>query len=146
MQLIQWLRQSMPFSENYIISGYISFGDVLLATLMSVIIVWAIRKTRSLLTLFSLSPDEFREMQIVRIAERCHMMFPNTSLNFGGKTFTRGMLIRVTTRANTTFEGRFMGRSDDNVICVMTKIQIAADILDNILEIIAIDEENVVEH
>jgi len=140
MQLIQWLRQSMPFSESYIFGEYLSLGDVILATLLAVFGVWIVRVIRTTFAVISLTPDEFRERQIIKIAERCHVMFPNTSVEFGGKTFIRGTIIRVTTRANTTFEGVFMGRSDNDVICVMTKIQVAADILDNILEIIAIDE------
>jgi hypothetical protein len=68
-------------------------------------------------------------------------MFPKTIFDFGGKTYTRGMLIRITTHAENTIEGRFLGLNEDNIICVITKTQISAEILDSILEIISIDEE-----
>jgi len=133
------LRQAMPFSDTYILGEYLSFGDFLLAAVAAIVLVWFVRQITKAKRFFGMTPEEYRTMQINRIIQRCYLLFPKTTFCFDGRTFKRGMLIRVTTRTQT-FEGRLMGLNDDNVFCVLTQIHVAADILDNIMEIMELDE------
>lgn len=70
-----------------------------------------------------------------RIIARCIDLFPTETVLFNGKSFRRGMKVRVTTTSRKTFEGSFIGLNADNIICVVSKNFITADVLDNIFNI-----------
>lgn len=74
----------------------------------------------------------FSSKDIDRIIERCNDLFPKQTLLFKGKSFKRGMRVRVTTLSKKTFEGELVGVNSDNILCVITKSSIAADVLENI--------------
>jgi len=133
----------MPFSDVNIVGEYLSLGDFLFAAVAAIIGVWVTRNVSAFIRGFFTTPEEHRRVQIHRIIQRCHLMFHKTTFSFDGKTFSRGMLIRVVTKKNETFEGRIVGLDDNNTMCIITKMDIMADILDNILEIIVLDDQSV---
>lgn len=141
MNIIMRIRQAMPFSDVNIIGEYLSLGDFLLAAITALIVVWIVRGISKRVKFVKMPPEELRNIYAEKMAQWCRLMFPQTTLSFGGQTFTRGMQIRVITRENRTFEGSFIGINEDNAICVMTETKLEADILDNILEIILVDEQ-----
>jgi len=81
----------------------------------------------------------FRAGDLSKVIARCCALFPDESILFKGRTFTRGMAVRVTVAGNRSFEGKLIGGNKDNIICVLTKTFVAADILDNIVDMIELD-------
>ena len=74
------------------------------------------------------------------VFQKCCLLFPDKIINFKGKVFTRGMMVKITTIHNKTFSGKLVGLNRDKVICLMTKTYIAADAMDNILDIASYEE------
>jgi hypothetical protein len=138
--MIEQLRNLMPFSDSFIIGEYLSVGDFIFAVIAAFVAVWCIRRLAALVNFLSMSPEEYRQYQFNRIIDRCYALFPRAALIFGGRIFIRGMSIRVTSVTNRTIEGRFMGVNKHGVICLMLESEISAEILDNVLEIMIIEE------
>jgi len=132
----------MPFSDVSIVGEYLSLGDFLLAAIAAAVILWIIKLASLRVAVGRMTPEEFKNAYLNRIIQRCYMMFPQTTFSFAGKTFTRGMAIRVTMKDKRKFEGSLIDMSHENVICVLAESQISADILDNILEIIELNSED----
>jgi hypothetical protein len=72
------------------------------------------------------------------LMDRCYALFPIETVQFRGETFTRGMMVRVRT-ISCTFEGRLLGSNDRDVVGVLTRRKIAADLLENIEEIVKVE-------
>jgi len=147
MNTIMRIRQAMPFSDVRIVGEYLSLGDVLLAVIVAVVGVWVYRNIYAFIRGFFATHEEYRQVMFIQMIRKYQAMFPKTTLSFGGETFTRGMLIRVVTKnqqtqSEETFEGRFIGMDDNKTICVVTRSNVVADILDNILEIIQLDDNH----
>lgn len=73
------------------------------------------------------------------LMNRCYSLFPIDEIVFHGIKYTRGMRIRVTTIANTDFEGEFIGGNEKNMLCIKTSKYIIAHELKNISDITIID-------
>lgn len=69
------------------------------------------------------------------IMKRCYAMFPIPEIDFHGTKYIRGMKIKITTTANTDFEGEFIGGNEKNMLCIKTNKYIIAHELKNIAQI-----------
>ncbi len=76
-----------------------------------------------------------KPLDISNIMNKCYSMFPISEIDFHGTKYTRGMKIKITTTANTNFEGEFIGGNERNMLCIKTKKYIIAHELKNISEI-----------
>lgn len=73
------------------------------------------------------------------VMSRCYSMFPIDEIVFHGTKYTRGMKVKITTIANTYFEGEFIGGNDKNMLCIKTNKYIIAHELKNISDITIIE-------
>ncbi len=107
--------------------------EILYAALLAFCITWFINniiKIRSLLKkVSSVNKD------ITAVMNRCYALFPTDRIEFHGITFKRGMHIKITTTANTNFEGEFIGKNAKNMVCIRTNKYIIAHELNNITNI-----------
>jgi hypothetical protein len=71
---------------------------------------------------------------MAKIMERCYLLFPREIVQFHGVTFHRGMIVRVVTDKQKVFEGRLIGLSNDNMLCVLTNRYIVAQELHKVNE------------
>ncbi len=120
---------------------YITLSDITYVAVISLILTYIYLKISKLLNIGKRPGTlNYDKNEMNRILAKCYSLFPNENLNFKGINFKRGMIVRVTTAGNKTFEGRLIGSNSQNVVCVLTKTYIAADILDNISEIIMLED------
>ena len=117
----------------------ITFDDILLALVLTVLVVWGVRLLRMVFsmavtrtTILGYHPDEKGE-----ILKKCCLMFPIETLNFKGMHFRRGMEVQVVTRNkyNNTIVGEFVGTNQKNMLCVLTPGTVIAQEIENIEEI-----------
>ncbi len=111
----------------------ISFEEILYAAILAFCITWFINniiKIRSLMKGISAVNKD-----VASVMNRCYTLFPMDKMEFHGITFIRGMKIKVTTTANTFFEGEFIGKNARNMVCIKTKKYIIAHELNNIANI-----------
>ena len=83
----------------------------------------------------------FKARDINRIIQKCYALFPNEVVVFRGEIFKRGMTVRVTTNNKKIIEGKLIGLNSENIFCVLTNTFIAADILDNVTEMVILPEQ-----
>jgi len=81
----------------------------------------------------------FAEKDLSNVLQKCHALFPVETILFKGKTFERGMKIRITTIQKKTIEGQLVGRNDDNMLCLLTSRNLIAQQIDGIAEIILLE-------
>ncbi|MGN1317634.1 MAG: hypothetical protein ACI4VF_01360 [Lachnospirales bacterium] len=74
-------------------------------------------------------------LDVNNIMSKCYKMFPISEISFQGRKYTRGMKIKITTTANTNFEGEFIGGNEKNMLCIKTNKYIIAHELSNIIQI-----------
>lgn len=75
------------------------------------------------------------------VLKKCRLIYPLDAFNFHGKTFRRGMRIKITTNQDKIFEGELIGFNQSNALCIMTSRLIVAYELQNIRDIVVIDEK-----
>ncbi|MCL2171727.1 MAG: hypothetical protein FWB71_06180 [Defluviitaleaceae bacterium] len=136
------LRQIMPFSNIGLPGGIpLSLGDIFLALILAYIIRTIIRLVGWIffpanMQSRMLSSDEYRHL----VVQRCFELFPIKDFQFKGETYQRGMKIRVITNTDVHFEGTFLGLNNENLICVLTDENLAADATDNIKQILLLGQ------
>jgi len=120
----------------------ITASDCLYAGILAVIFTWLITNITKIYRAVKKRPVQFgfQPRDIGRIIQKCCALFPYEIVQFHGETFRRGMKVRVTTISNKIFEGKLIGLNSENIVCVLTESFIAADMLDNITDIVIISE------
>ena len=108
----------------------LSGSQIILAAVIA-FVIWAIIEfIRSV----KVVKKTFGEVDMARVMERCHELFPIETILFRGAEFQRGMRIRITTTQKTIIEGELIGMNKIQMICIRTKNQIIAHQLDKIQE------------
>ena len=108
----------------------LSGSQIILAAVIA-FVIWAIIEfIRSVKAV----KKTFGEVDMARVMERCHELFPIETILFRGAEFQRGMRIRITTTQKTIIEGELIGMNKIQMICIRTKNQIIAHQLDKIQE------------
>ena len=106
----------------------LSLEDILMAAFWSVVIFFALKGISYLFQTLTQKSSiiQFDPAYIEEIILRCHAVFPIDSLNFNGNTFSRGMVVRITTTANQVIEGKFIGLNKYKMLCIVTNRTIEA--------------------
>jgi len=76
------------------------------------------------------------------IMKKCVELFPLDTINFRGKVFTKGAMVRVTTIQKRVIEGEIIGKNDMGVLCIITGKHIIAHEIDKIEDITEISALN----
>lgn len=118
--------------------GGISWQQVMLAAVIAFVIWAVIEFIMSIRRNAKIVKKTFGEVDMARIMERCHELFPIETVLFRGAEFQRGMHIRITTTQKTIIEGELIGMNKIQMICIRTQNQIIAHQLDKIQEMIRI--------
>lgn len=124
----------------------ISLEEIIYAAFLSLCLTLVIRNIYRAKKVIKNAKDFAKQNQSEIIAneiKRCYNLFPIDKIVFHGKTFTRGMTIKITTIANTKFEGEFIGGNDRNMLCIKTNRFIIAHELKNISDIDLIKESKI---
>ena len=114
--------------------------DYIYAALVSFMIFHIIKSImkikRSVVILHSAErADMDRENFRLDIIKKCKAMFPVGTINFRGKVFTSGMLVRITTLQKRIIEGEIIGKNEDDVLCIVTREHIIAHEMEKIEDI-----------
>lgn len=116
--------------------------DVIFAASTAFVITWII-KSFTLFWKVLKNPDTIEinqgEKELANILKKCYNLFPKEIIQFRGKTFKRGMKIRIVTNQHKTIEGKLIGMNSDNILCVITQKYIVAHEMSNIVEITDIE-------
>ena len=126
----------MPFADIPALGNLLSVGDILLAMIIGLVATFFIARIRNFLLAITQPMNMMRSPNDLKgVIRRCYRLFPMQVFDFNGITINRGMFIRVKTNNSQVFEGLFVGINKENIICVLTKEKLAADMLENISEI-----------
>ena len=83
--------------------------QIILAAIIA-FVIWAIIEfIRSVRRSVKVVKKTFGEVDMARVMERCHELFPIETILFRGAEFQRGMRIRITTAQKTIIEGELIG-------------------------------------
>ena len=107
----------------------LSTQDILFAAFISLILTILVLGVMRMVRLFNAIRKidyESDSEELDFIMQSCYRMFPDASMDYGEKTLKRGCIVRVTTHSNQVFEGRFVGKNKENVICILTRKNIVA--------------------
>lgn len=112
----------------------LTIQDILYAAILAFFFTWLIQNISKIFRIVITRPTEFdyQLKDISKIMKKCYSLFPKEIIQFHGKTFKRGMNVRVTTVQNKTFEGELIGLNNENMLCVLTNSNIVAHELDSI--------------
>lgn len=112
----------------------ISFMEYLLAALGAFLITNIILEFVSIKKgiLLSRSRFEYQKIDLTKVMEKCRLLFPIDTFNFGGKTFKSGMFIRITTMQKKVIEGELIGKNNSDMLCIVTPNNIVAHEIDKI--------------
>ena len=115
----------------------LTYVDVIYAALMAFVITQVILSFRRLRISVKFRPDagQVNEAERRAIINECRHMFPVKTVNFRGKLFTTGMLVRITTLQQRIIEGEIIGKNDKDVLCVITGEHIIAHEMNKIEDI-----------
>ncbi|MBE6012881.1 hypothetical protein [Anaeropeptidivorans aminofermentans] len=121
--------------------GIMPFSDFIFAAIIAFFLTWAYVSISGFMEKLKERgiEDQYPINELEQILNRCYALFPLEQISFDGSMFRRGMYIRIRTIQNKTFEGRFLGTNNDNMICLMTKKFIIAHAIQNIEEMEKID-------
>ncbi len=119
----------------------LSMSDILYVALLAFVITWVIQNISKNFKLIITKPAEinYNQTDVNKIIQRCYGLFPRDIISFQGKTFKRGMNVRITTNQKKIFEGRLIGQNSENMLCVLTNKYVVAQDIENIDEIIIIE-------
>jgi hypothetical protein len=120
----------------------LNFSDIIFAALAAFIITGTIKSFMTIWKVFK-NPDTIEinqsEKELSNILRKCYNLFPKEIVQFRGKTFKRGMKVRIVTNQHKTIEGKLIGMNSDNILCVITQKYIVAHEMSNIVEITDIE-------
>lgn len=124
--------ENLPITYEEVVYGAI------LALCLTVMIKNFIRVRQILKNAKELA-QKTQSAELGSVMSRCYSMFPIDEIMFHGNKFTRGMRVKITTIANTYFEGEFIGGNEKNMLCIKTNKYIIAHELKNISDITVIE-------
>lgn len=121
----------------------LTFSDILFAATAAMLITWSVMSFISLRRLFknqAIGSIQKSEKELTNILQKCYNLFPKDIVQFRGKTFKRGMRVRIITNQHKTIEGKLIGMNNEDILCVITQKYIIAHEISNIEEITDIEE------
>lgn len=121
------------------LTGY----DILFAAFTALIITWSVTNfVRMWKFLKNPSAVQFDkgEKELAGVLQKCYNLFPKEIIQFRGKTFKRGMKVRIVTNQHKTIEGKLIGMNSEDILCVITQKYIVAHEISNIEDMSDIEE------
>ncbi len=120
----------------------LTIDEIIYAALGAFILTWIIRVILKLRAVIKNHTSflSYHSNDLKQILQRCYMLFPKDMVQFHGETYKRGMIIKITTLQNKSFEGEFIGCNEKDILCILTKKYIIAHDIDNIEEIQIIEK------
>ena len=121
---------------------HLTAGDFILAAALAFFFTWLITNAGKIFKMVLSRPfeSEYNEHDLAKVLQKCYILFPKEIVMFNGKTFLRGMNIRVITSQRKMYEGRLIGLNNENMLCVLTSKHLVAH------ELGAIDEMEMLEN
>lgn len=119
----------------------ISIGDILYAATLAGVLTWIILKIYDFMkgsTRFHIQTLTPNQEEFKKILQRCYVLFPKDVFQFQGKTFKRGMDVRIITKHQKTIEGKLIGVNEEEVLCIVTAKYIIAHEMHNIEEMVVL--------
>lgn len=118
-------------------------NELLFAAGLALFLTWVITTVSKSFRIVISRPAEFLypPEEINKIIQRCYNLFPKDSILFRGKTYKRGMNIRIKTNQHKIIEGQLIGQNKDNMVCVLTTKYVVAQDLENIEEIFVLESQ-----
>ena len=106
----------------------LSLEDILMAAVWSVVIFAVLKAISYLFQALTQKSSviQFDPAYTEEIITRCNIVFPIDNLDFNGNTFSRGMVVRITTNTNHVIEGKFIGLNKYKMLCIVTNHTIEA--------------------
>lgn len=121
----------------------LTMSDILFAAIVSLIFTWVIKSFISIWKVIK-NPGTIEikkyESEIATLLQKCYNLFPKDIIQFRGKTFKRGMNIRIVTNQHKTIEGKLIGMNSQNILCIITQKYIIAHEISNIEDITNVEE------
>jgi hypothetical protein len=118
----------------------ITIEDIISAAVWALIITMFIRGFSRFFRVMKSPMDAiYKSGEIADVLKKYYLLFPKDIFTFKGQTVQRGMIVRVTTLKKKVFEGKLVGLSSDNVICIITQKHVIAQGLDDVEEISVIE-------
>lgn len=121
----------------------LTISDILFAAIVSLIFTWIIKSFISIWKILK-NPGTIEikkyESEIANLLQKCYNLFPKDIIQFRGKTFKRGMNVRIVTNQHKTIEGKLIGMNNQNILCIITQKYIIAHEMSNIEDITNIEE------
>lgn len=121
----------------------LTMSDILFAAIVSLIFTWIIKSFISIWKILK-NPGTIEikkyESEIANLLQKCYNLFPKDIIQFRGKTFKRGMNVRIVTNQHKTIEGKLIGMNNQNILCIITQKYIIAHEMSNIEDITNIEE------
>lgn len=125
----------------YTVLDLLTVDDILYAAILAFFLTWIITTISKAFNIAVSFPVEFdyNSKDLNKLLQKCYVLFPKDIVLFHGKTFKRGMHVRITTTQKKTFEGRLIGINSDNMLCLLTSRNLVAQQIDNIADIITLE-------
>ena len=119
----------------------LTIQDVFYAAILAFFLTWVILSLIKIFRVVTTRTSEFdyRPGDMSRVLEKCYALFPRDIVQFQGKTYTRGMMVRVTTDQNRSITGQLVGLNNENILCLVTNRYIVAQEMEKI-DSIALEE------
>lgn len=119
---------------------HLSIADIGYAAVLALLLTWLVGGVlRTFELLFKPVEFDYSQDDPGKILKKCYSLFPKEIVDFRGKVFKRGMIVRITTSQRKVIEGELIGLNKDNMICLMTSRYVVAHDLHNIEEITEIE-------
>lgn len=118
-----------------------TLSDIVFAAVAAFFVTVFIRTIISVNRKFKEDFNDIIPDPLENILKKCQLIYPLEDFNFHGKTFRRGMKIKITTFQDKTYEGEVIGSNQSNTVCIMTSKLIIAYELHNIRDIVVVEEK-----
>lgn len=119
------------------------FSDLALAAVIAAILTYILSRLAVFLKIIKEDDElsiKFNSVNFVSISNVCKEMFPIATMYFNGKVFKRGVKVRITTIQKKVFEGEFIGKNDEDVLCVISSDCMVAHEIKKIEDMINLTE------
>lgn len=117
----------------------LSWQEILFAACLAYMVTYIVRsiRKRSGGTKEHQKTFDVHPLNMPEVYERCKVLFPIESIEFHGKRFQRGMMVKIITLQKNVIEGELIGMNRVNLLCIRAGNRIIAHQLEKIEEITA---------
>lgn len=85
-------------------------------------------------------PQQLRGLDGEAFIAQCRQLFPVHTVQFGGRAFESGDMVRIVTMQQRIIEGELIGQNEQRVICIRTKQNVIAQKLERVMDMQALEE------